>query len=395
MRNYRRLAGWSLLLTTLGLCHCAAPVGKKDHPKVTHVSKLHAAAEESVLAKDNHADPQGPVSRMRVNNETVDATELWVDAADDIKARGANLPADEYQRFVEREAAQLITDKIAEMLLYQTSSLRLEEGERKQLDTIADQELRRIVSERHAGVQGEFERHLAARGQTLDEVRDHLRRRLTIAAHLERELRPRVSEPTRSELLELYENVRQSMGQEPRRSMSLIEVRVGDRLPRDVDDPTPAQLGEAKSAARARADAAMLELRAGKPFADVARNYSDSGRAIEGGAWGWVTREGVRERYTPALDRLFAMSKGDVSEIIEVPDGFFIVRCDDAVDGVTPTFESAQPELIRRHGDLAFSRLVGELVQDLRKRARIEPADMDRFFAAVVAAAPQQPHISQ
>lgn len=388
MRHCRLAIGLASLVAILGLCRCAAPVGKKDHPKATHVGKLHAAAEESVLAKDSHVDPQGPVNRMRVNNETVDAADLWVDAADDIKARGAGMAADEYQRLVEREAAQLITDKIAEMLLYQTSFLRLEEGERKQLDTLVDQELRRVVSERHGGVQGEFERFLAARGQTLDEVRGRLRRRMTIAAHLERELRPRVSEPTRGELLEIYENVRQSLSREPRRSMSLIEVRVADRLPRESGEPTASQLGEARSAARARADAAMLDLRAGTSFAEVAQHYSDGGRAIEGGAWGWVTRDGVRERYLPAVDRLFTMSAGELSDIIEAPDGFFIVRCDDAVDGSTPTFESAQPELIRRHADLAFSRLVGELVQELRKRARIEPTEMERFFAAVVAAAP-------
>jgi parvulin-like peptidyl-prolyl isomerase len=170
--------------------------------------------------------------------------------------------------------------------------------------------------------------------------------------------------------------------------MSLIDVRVLDRLTPDIDQPTRDQLAEARIAARARIEAAELELRDGVGFADVARKYSDGLAAQEGGSWGWVTPGSVRKRFEPAVEKLYELDEGAVSDILEVDDGFFLVRCDEIDPGVEPDFQSVQPQLREQLIRIRYNRLIAERVNELRAVARIEPEDLGPFHDAVVAAAP-------
>jgi hypothetical protein len=66
-----------------------------------------------------------------------------------------------------------------------------------------------------------------------------------------------------------------------------------------------------------------------------------------------------------------------------------VVCCVEFDPGAEPDFESVQPELLERHHRATYNRLITELVTRLRAKARIEPADLERFHAAVVVAAPK------
>src|SRR5204862_6887120 len=71
-----------------------------------------------------------------------------------------------------------------------------------------------------------------------------------------------------------------------------------------------------KTGARAKAEAALSEARAGKNFTDVVKQYSDDQGAAQGGDLGWVTRG----QLMPTLDQpVFALNKGEVSGILESP----------------------------------------------------------------------------
>ena len=108
--------------------------------------------------------------------------------------------------------------------------------------------------------------------------------------------------------------------------------------------------------------------------------------ADEGGAWGWVTPGSVRERFEPAVNALYALDEGAVSDVIETADGFFLVRCDEIDHGAEPEFEALQPQLKERLFRLAYNQLIMDRVNQLRAKARIEPADLETLHAAVVRA---------
>ena len=96
-----------------------------------------------------------------------------------------------------------------------------------------------------------------------------------VARYLDNEVKPRVGEPSRAELLAAFQANRDQWRRPPRRSMSLIDVRVLDHLPEGVNNPTREQQDAARSAARAIAQTAWTELESGVDFADVAKRYSD------------------------------------------------------------------------------------------------------------------------
>lgn len=386
IRRFRWIAGLAVVTALIAGCKSAStPKNRPDTALRTNTIPIDV--ERPTL--DPSTGAVVPVDRLVVNHEVVHAAELWDEAREEAIEKRKLLSPSEYESWLNQRAAQLIKDRVAEMLLYQAAAARLDPAVQKNVDRYVDQEIRKIVTDRHGGVQGNYERELARRGRTLDDERKRLRREVIISAHLDQEVRPRMGEPTRAELLSHFEKNRDSWRRPPRRSMSLIHTRILDRLPREVSTPTKEQTEAAREEARSRIHAALLELKNGASFPDVARAYGDDARAADGGAWGWISPEAVTDRYRPAVDALSHLKEGEISDIIETPDGFFIVRCDQLDPGFEPTFENMQPEITKSFNQFAFNTLVGELVESLARRATIQPANLASFHAAVVAAAPK------
>ncbi len=382
---YGRLAALFAALT-LGLGGCFLPGGAKPDSTRGQSPKQRKAGPSSVSAGplENSAEV-----RLTVNGESVEPADLWRDAPPAMLRRAETLSPNAYQQFVEQAAAQLIRDKMAEMLLNQVASLDQPPELQTRIDEIADGEIRKIVARDFGGVQHRYEKDLHGRGQTLDDVRTELAREIIIARYLEIEVKPKVGEPSRAELLAAFQNNQDQWRRPPRRSMALIDVRVLDHLPEGVKSPTRKQQDAAREAARAIAQTAWTEIESGVDFADVAKRYSDGLHAPEGGEWGWVSSEAVRERFLPAVTTLQELRQGEVSEIIETPDSFFLVLCSRFDPGVEPDFQSVQPALKEQHFRMTYNRLIGQLVNRLQAKARIEPANLELFHAAVVAAAPK------
>ena len=89
-----------------------------------------------------------------------------------------------------------------------------------------------------------------------------------------------------------------------------------------AQDATPAQLAQASK----RAQEIDERARGGEDFGKLAITYSASETALEGGSLGW--RKGT-ELPTFLADVIARMKPGDVSELMQTPSGFHIVRLND------------------------------------------------------------------
>ncbi len=370
-----------LALLTAG---CMMPVGvPKDRSQrstrpgpATRSTPVCAGASETVRG-----------DRLRVNGNTVSAEELWAGSHHKLIEKAENLTEPEYRRYADGVAAQLITDRTAELLLYQQASLRLPEQADASIDRYIDGEIRRIITTKYNGTRRRYEKELAKQGLSLEDARDRLRREVMIASYLDGHLKPKVAEPTRAELVAMFESNREQWRRPERRSMSLIDIRVLEYLPENVNNPTREQYAAARAEARSTIQAIEVDLRNDADFAESARRHSHGLHAEDGGAWGTVEKGSVRERFESAVDALHKLDEGAVSQTIETTDGFFLVRCDEIQPAFEPRFQDVQPELKEHHFRVAYNRLISELIQELRAKAGIEPADLDRFHAAVVAEA--------
>ena len=122
-----------------------------------------------------------------------------------------------------------------------------------------------------------------------------------------------------------------------------------------------------KGGAGAKAEAALAEARAGKNFADVAKQYSEDQGAAQGGDLGWVSRG----QLMPMLDQpVFALKKGEVSGVLESPLGYHVFKVEDVKEEKKTDLKEAAPEIIK-----ALKTAKG-------KMEAVRAADQDREKAA-------------
>jgi len=97
-----------------------------------------------------------------------------------------------------------------------------------------------------------------------------------------------------------------------------------------------------RAKAKARAEAILAELRkAPASFAEVARRQSeDTGSAGQGGDLGLFGRGTMVK---PFEDAVFAMKKGEISEVIESDFGYHIIELTDITGGQKKSFAEVQP----------------------------------------------------
>lgn len=122
-----------------------------------------------------------------------------------------------------------------------------------------------------------------------------------------------------------------------------------------------------KEAAQVRANRIVAEARGGKNFAELAKKESQDPSAEKGGEIGWLNQGQLPE----ALDKqIFALAKGEISEPIETPVGFHIVKVEDIKEEKTLSLVEAKPVITR------------ELKLEKGKYEAARIADRDREKAA-------------
>ena len=99
----------------------------------------------------------------------------------------------------------------------------------------------------------------------------------------------------------------------------------------------------AKSKARAEADDLLKQVRAGGDFEALAKAHSkDPGSAAKGGDLGFFPRG----RMVPTFDAAaFALEPGQVSELVETPFGFHIIKVEEKKAGGVRPFEAVREQI--------------------------------------------------
>jgi peptidyl-prolyl cis-trans isomerase D len=99
-----------------------------------------------------------------------------------------------------------------------------------------------------------------------------------------------------------------------------------------------------KAEAQTRANRIMTEARAGKDFAQLAKKESDDSTSAKGGEIGWLTQAQLP---APLDKTVFSLAKGAISDVIETPTGFHIVKVEDVRDEKTESLKEATAEITR------------------------------------------------
>jgi peptidyl-prolyl cis-trans isomerase D len=102
---------------------------------------------------------------------------------------------------------------------------------------------------------------------------------------------------------------------------------------------------DAKAKARAEAEDVLTQLRAGADFEKLAKERSkDPGSATKGGDLGFFPRG----RMVPSFDAAaFALEPGQLSEVVETPFGFHVIKVEEKKPGGPKPFESVREQIVK------------------------------------------------
>lgn len=286
-------------------------------------------------------------------------------------------------------AAELVRASLVELvathLIYQRAQSEFPEHMEPRIVKAVDQLERERIGREFQGRETKYENHLAASGETRENVREKLRRVVIGESYLREQLVPLIAEPRRDEIEDYYRDNMNEFTTEQRRELLMIDIPAASFIDRDSPMQREQQIALAIQKARNAISDAQRELQNGIPFDTVARKYSKF-KQDDGGNWGFI-REPLASRWEVPSKRFFELNAGQVSEIIESEDSFFIVKCGKVEGGVTTSFADAQSTIVRNIKNRKFQALKSEFLQKELRKANI--GAIEPFFRRVLREAPQ------
>jgi hypothetical protein len=358
-------------LIAFAFASCVEPAPAKPHRSPQHAPQPVAPASRSTAADGGaSAVADSDTSVLVINGETITIEQILKPLRKELTEKAASLTPARYQTYLRETLTRRIREEARDLLLHQQASRRLTDQEKQALEHFVDKEIRNRVNKNYGGRQTRYESALEAEGSSLSQERERIRREFIIVRYLHQTVGTQTAAPTRNDLWRFFEEQKSSLIKPERREMFLIEQKPD-------------------AAGRARIEQARAALTDGRPFEEVARDCSSDAHAAEGGAWGLITKDSVREKFVPAVEALFRLASGQTSGIIEAPDALFIVRCGAIEPQEKPDFEKLQPELVKRFNDFQFNVQVEELIGRLHAQAVIRPENINLFLQRVIDAAPK------
>ena len=353
-------------------------------------------APTSAPAEEIVRDPQAVAGTVLfVNGEAITVEDILATIRDELEAAAVALPPREYFGKLDRTVRDEMRRQISEVILFQEASRTFTEEQEKQIDKRVDAVIQERVNHEFDGLHAKLEEHLATKGETVETYRKKTKRRFVAIAFLSDQFKVLAEHPSRSELKKYYDAHLDEFTTQPRANVSLIETRYETTLKIPRQRASSAEIEAAKRAAHEKMLAAQRELESGVPFAAVAKAYSEGVKSADGGAWGEIGPNSLRDRYKVACDAVFTMTAGQVSDILAGPDAYFIVRCDAIEPQRCLSFEEAQLQIQNRLLDQRYVEKQNAYINKLLRKAVVTNDREFRVAVLLAAPAPKPPQEAQ
>lgn len=215
--------------------------------------------------------------------------------------------------------------------------------------TVSDAEIDREIQELQAyGSEHPLSKwvHSTPRHQ----VREEMRRSLLIDKFLSQRIRIKVS---KAQIEQYYREHAEEFDRPPMVRASHILIRIE---------------GSDRDGARKRAENLRDRARQGEDFARLAREFSqDPYTASKGGDLGFFP-----ERETPVAQAAFQLDIGQISDVVESPYGFHVIKVTDRRPAGRATLNEVEEQIRADLEDEQRENAEEALVEELRAKARIE-----------------------
>jgi len=335
------------LITALVVCGCSKSPAQAG-------AALAAEAGSAAAQTANQPVPPKPVPAQlpdviaRVNGEDVSRDE-FERAVQALESRaGAPVPADQRDQVLRGVLDQIIGYK-----------LLLQESKARNV-VVADSDIDARLAEIRGQFPSEdaFKQLLAERKMSIDQVRSDARQDMAVSKLIETEIASKIAVRP-EQVADFYaKNPDQfTQGESVRASHILIGV------PKEAD-------AAARTQARAKADEVLKEVKAGKDFAGLAKQYSsDTGSAANGGDLG-LFQQG--QMVGPFNDAAFSLAPGAVSDLVETEFGFHIIKVAEKQPARAIPLEEVRPQVEQYLQQVNRQEQTDAFVNGLKAKGKIE-----------------------
>jgi peptidyl-prolyl cis-trans isomerase C len=291
---------------------------------------------------------QLPDVLARVNGEAIGKTD-FEKAIKNVEGRaGQPVPANERDRVYRGVLDQLI----AYRLLMQESKSRNIEIPEAEVDARLAQLKQQFPSEEA------FKQTLAQQSMTLQQLREDAKSDMRVTKMLEKEVNGAGAiQP--QDVSAFYEQNPDKFKQGERVRASHILIRT----PENADPKT-------KQDARAKAADVLKQVKAGKDFGELAKNYSqDPGSAVNGGDLGYFAQD---QMVGPFEQAAFALKPGETSDVVETPFGFHIIKVADKQAPRTVPLDEVKPQIEAFLQNQQRQQKTEAFINSLKAKGKIE-----------------------
>jgi peptidyl-prolyl cis-trans isomerase SurA len=198
---------------------------------------------------------------------------------------------------------------------------------------------------------------LEAEGYTLDDYREQIKEKLLSMKLVNIEVKSKIA-ITEDEVREYYENHKKDFGGEQKYHLRTILIRVSSW-----------EQAEDKENAIKKTEIVVDALKAGTPFEDVARQYSEDPSAKEGGDVGSFT---IDELAPELQETVRWLREGDVSSVLRTAQGYQLIMVDSVEVSSGKTLEEAKAEIQERMFREKVEKKYKAWLEALRERSYIK-----------------------
>ncbi len=328
------------LILLLSLCIYQACVAA-EKPKMaesTAPAPAEAVIENKVVAKVNAKEIR--------ESDLMDAMTAAIEQNPQL--RSLLNSDDEMSKFKKQILEQLIT-----------TELLLQESEKVQMDDL-DAQIEEKMKELRTGFpgEGEFEAALSQQGMSVADLRAKISNSVRINHLMETKVR-KGQGPSDDEIRAFYKSNEERFVEPEMVKASHILIRVDP----SADEPT-------REAARKKGEALLKRLRSGEDFAEVAKANSDDPSVSENeGSLGFFARQQMVSEFS---DAAFALKPGQLSNLVQSPVGFHIIRAEEKKPEKRHSYEEMKERIAQYLQASASQGEMAAYIQSLRQSNDVE-----------------------
>jgi peptidyl-prolyl cis-trans isomerase SurA len=272
--------------------------------------------QQAPSAAPGNSDISATLNQRFANGIVAVAEEKIITVADVMQYIGPLLPQLRNEARNEKEFEERLTqlqDSAIQDLIDRVLIVKeFRKDEKRQIPvSYIDNAIADEIAERFEGDRSKFLAFLKAKGQTQRDYRREVEENI-IFQYMQGQQRKSQSVVSPVRIETYYTENKDRFYREDEVHLRLIQLT-------RTDEETDATL-------MAKANTIIAELKGGKKFEDLAKEYSKDAKRSKGGDWGWLKRSDFREEFSKVA---FNLGKGEASTPILLPEGCYILFAED------------------------------------------------------------------